>query len=65
MSTIRYSQTTTATPEQFIAALTDFGPGREKLFDKSADGYLKVHSQGPHVERGHGLATDPAYPNTS
>ena len=48
MSTIRYSQTTTATPEQFIAALTDFGPGREKLFGKSADGYLKVHSQGPH-----------------
>ncbi|HEX4671430.1 MAG TPA: hypothetical protein VH279_04130 [Solirubrobacteraceae bacterium] len=48
MSTIRYSHTTTATPEQFIAALTDFGPGREKLFDKSADGYLKVHSQGQH-----------------
>ena len=48
MSTIRYSHTTTATPEQFIAALTDFGPGREKLFGKSADGYLKVHSQGQH-----------------
>src|SRR6201995_2199177 len=48
MSTIKYSHTTTATPEQFIAALTDFGPGREKLFGKSADGYLKVHSQGPH-----------------
>jgi hypothetical protein len=48
MSTIRYSQTTTATPEQFIAALTDFGPGREKLFGKSADSYLKVHSKGQH-----------------
>jgi hypothetical protein len=48
MSTIRYSQTTTSTPEQFIAGLTDFGPGREKLFGKSADGYLKVHSQGQH-----------------
>ena len=48
MSTIRYSQTTTATPEQFIAAITDFGPGREKLFGKSADSYLKVHSQGPN-----------------
>ena len=46
MSTIHYSHTTTATPEQFIAALTDFGPGREKLFGKSADGDLKVHSQG-------------------
>ena len=48
MSTIRYSHTTTATPEQFIAALTDFGPGREKLFGKSSDGDLKVHSQGQH-----------------
>jgi len=48
MSTIRYSHTTTATPDQFIAALTDFGPGREKLFGKSADGELKVHSQGQH-----------------
>jgi hypothetical protein len=48
MPTIRYSQTTTSTPEQFIAGLTDFGPGREKLFGKSADGYLKVHSQGQH-----------------
>ena len=48
ISTIRYNQTTTATPEQFIAGLTDFGPGREKIFGKSADSYLKVHSQGPH-----------------
>ncbi len=48
MSTIHYSHTTTATSEQFIAALTDFGPGREKLFGKSADGYLKVHHQGRH-----------------
>src|ERR1700750_3439280 len=48
MSTIKYSHTTTSTPEQFIAGLTDFGPGREKLFGKSADGYLKVHSQGQH-----------------
>ena len=48
MSTIHYSHTTTSTPEQFIAGLTDFGPGREKLFGKSADGYLKVHSAGQH-----------------
>jgi hypothetical protein len=47
MSTIHYNQTTTSTPEQFIAGLTDFGPGREKLFGRSADGYLKVHGQGP------------------
>jgi len=48
MSTIRFHQTTTATPEQFIAGLTDFGPGRAELFKNSADSYLKVHSQGPH-----------------
>jgi hypothetical protein len=47
MSTIQLHQTTTATPEQFIAGLTDFGPGRSKLFPNSADSYLKVHSQGP------------------
>ena len=48
MSTIRFHQTTTATPEQFIAGLTDFGPGRSKLFKNSADSYLKVHSRGAH-----------------
>jgi hypothetical protein len=47
MTTIRLHQTTTATPEQFLAGLTDFGPGRSKIFPNSADGYLKVHSQGP------------------
>jgi hypothetical protein len=46
MSTIRLHVTTTSTPEQFIAGLTDFGPGRAKLFGNSADGYLKVHSLG-------------------
>src|SRR5690242_11848725 len=45
MSTIRLHQTTTSTPEQFIAGLTDFGPGRSKLFGNSADEYLKVHEQ--------------------
>jgi len=47
MSTIRLHQTTTSTPEQFLAALTDFGPGRSKLFGNSADEYLKVHHRGP------------------
>jgi hypothetical protein len=47
MSTIRLHQSTTSTPEQFIAGLTDFGPGRSKLFGNSADEYLKVHSLGP------------------
>ena len=45
MTTLTFYQTTTATPEQFVAGLTDFGPGRKKLFVNSADGYLKVHSQ--------------------
>jgi hypothetical protein len=47
MPTIHLKQTTTSTPEQFVAGLTDFGPGREKLFGNSADDYLKVHDQGP------------------
>jgi hypothetical protein len=46
MATIRYHENTTATPEQFVAAVTDFGPGRSEIFSNSADGYLKVHSQG-------------------
>ena len=47
MATIYLKETTTATPEQFVAALTDFGPGRSKLFGRSADDYLKVHDEGP------------------
>ena len=46
MSTIHFKLTTTATPEQFIAGLTDFGPGRDKLFGNSSDKFLKVHKQG-------------------
>ena len=48
MSTIHFHETTTATPEQFIAGLTDFGPGRAKIFPTSADSYLEVHHRGPH-----------------
>jgi hypothetical protein len=47
MATLHFKATTTATPEQFVAALTDFGPGRAKLFENSTDDELKVHSQGP------------------
>jgi hypothetical protein len=47
MATIRFTQSTTATPEQFIAGLTDFGPGRGELFGNSTDAYLKVHDQSP------------------
>ena len=45
MSTIHLHQTTTLTPEQYIAGLTDFGPGRSKLFGNSADKYLNVHQR--------------------
>lgn len=47
MATIHLHETTTATPEQFIAGLTDFGPGRSKIFGNSTDEYLKVHDQSP------------------
>ena len=47
MSTIHLHRTTRLTPEQYVAGLTDFGPGRSKLFGNSADDYLKVHDQGP------------------
>jgi len=46
MATIHFKLTTTATPEQFIAGLTDFGPGRAQLFGNSTDEYLKVHEKG-------------------
>jgi hypothetical protein len=46
MSTITLSQQTTATPEQFVAGLTDFGPGRARLFPNSTDDYLRVHERG-------------------
>jgi hypothetical protein len=47
MSTIHLRQPTASTPQQYIAGLTDFGPGRSKLFGNSADAYLKVHHRGP------------------
>jgi hypothetical protein len=47
MATIHLKETTTSTPEQFVAGLTDFGPGRSKLFGNSTDEYLEVHDQGP------------------
>jgi hypothetical protein len=46
VATLRFHENTTATPEQFVAAVTDFGPGRSEIFPRSADGYLKVHGRG-------------------
>ena len=46
MSTIHLHEKTTLTPEQYVAGLTDFAPGRSKLFGNSADEYLQVHDRG-------------------
>jgi hypothetical protein len=43
---IHFHQATVLTPEQYIAGLTDFGPGRSELFGNSAGEYLKVHHLG-------------------
>ena len=48
MTTLHFTATTTATPEQFVSALTEFGPGRSEVFPNSADDYLKVHHLGAH-----------------
>ena len=45
-ATLHFHQTTTATPAEIVAAVTDFGPGRSEIFGNSADDYLEVHSQG-------------------
>jgi hypothetical protein len=45
MAIIHLHQTANLTPEQYIAGLTDFGPGRSKIFGNSADDYLKVHQR--------------------
>jgi len=47
MATIHFTKTTAATPEQFIAALTDFGPGRAEIWGNTADDELHVYDQGP------------------
>jgi hypothetical protein len=46
MPTFHFTKTTTATPEQFVAALTDFGPGRSEIFPNSDDAHMKVHDRG-------------------
>ena len=46
MATIHMHQTTSSTPEQFIAAVIDFGPNRSKIFSNSSDECLKMHHRG-------------------
>src|SRR5450755_2950782 len=46
MKTIKVTETTTATPDQFLAALTDFGPDRSKIWTNSQPEFLVVHERG-------------------
>jgi hypothetical protein len=46
MTTIKVTETTTATPEQFLEALTDFGPDRSKIWSNSQPDFLVVHDRG-------------------
>jgi hypothetical protein len=46
MATFDITETTTATPEQFLAGLTDFSPGRSEIWGNSADSFLKVYDSG-------------------
>lgn len=43
---IHFHKTTTLTPEQLVAGITDFGLGRSRIFSNRTDGYLKVHYRG-------------------
>jgi hypothetical protein len=69
MSMIHLHQTTTSTPEQYTAGLTDFGPGRATLFGNSADKYLKVHrrptSPKARAASGNACTTTDPIPTTS
>ena len=46
MTTLHFTKTTTATPEELLTALTDFGPGRSDVFPNSHDDQLQVHDRG-------------------
>jgi polyketide cyclase/dehydrase/lipid transport protein len=46
MRTYHLDEKTTATPQQVLDAITDFGPGRQQIFGNSADKFLQVHELG-------------------
>jgi hypothetical protein len=46
MRTYHLHETTTATPAQIVAGITDFGPGRQEIFGNSGDEFLEVHELG-------------------
>ena len=47
MATIHLNQTTTATPEQIVAGLTDFGPGRSELFPAAPPSTSRCMTRAP------------------
>lgn len=47
MSHVRAHATGHFPPEAFVAALTDFGPGRSRIWGNSSAGQLVVHDRGP------------------
>ncbi|HEY5050215.1 MAG TPA: hypothetical protein VII50_04895 [Acidothermaceae bacterium] len=46
MTTIQVTERTTATPQQFLEALTDFGPDRSQIWTNSQPDFLVVHERG-------------------
>jgi hypothetical protein len=46
MTTIKVTEQTTASPEQFLDALTDFGPNRSEIWTNSQPEFLVVHERG-------------------
>ena len=46
MATVHVKQSTTVPPDRFVAALTNFGPGRGKIFAYSQEDSVKVNARG-------------------
>jgi hypothetical protein len=46
MATVHVKQSTTVPPDRFIAALTNFGPGRGEIFAYSQEDSVRVNSRG-------------------
>jgi hypothetical protein len=46
MTTIDVTERTSATPQQFLDALTDFGPDRSEVWTNSKPEFLVVHERG-------------------
>jgi hypothetical protein len=51
MSTIHLHQTTSSTPEQYVAGLTDFGPGRRDRLDYLDAAFRGDYFPGCRLER--------------